>query len=94
MLVSMISPDYDLDVRGARRFEEELLALRVDSGEVVVDLSGVNFVASSGLRVLLKASQGFAARGVVLVIAGANVEVSDVFKMSGFDRIMTIRNNV
>ena len=95
MLVSMISPDYDLDVRGARRFEEELLALRVgDSGEVVVDLSGVNFVASSGLRVLLKASQGFAARGVVLVIAGANVEVSDVFRMSGFDRIMTIRNNV
>ena len=94
---SALSPDYNLDVVGARKFESELLAATIDGErsnvpiEFVVDLSGVNFVASSGLRVLLKATQRLSTQGVTLVISGATPEVSDVFRMSGFNSIMTIR---
>ena len=90
---SALSPDYNLDVVGARKFESELLAATSDGDEFVVDLSGVRFVASSGLRVLLKSAQRLSKSGVTLVVSGASPEVSDVFRMSGFDSIMTIRNN-
>lgn len=82
-----LAPDWNLDVAGARRLEAAIEPL---DGKVAVNLSGVAFVASSGLRVLLKHAQRLKSEGGELRVCGANRTVSDVFRMSGFDSIIAI----
>ena len=88
--MTTLNPDYSLDVAGAKRLEDELAAVDA-KGEVVVDLSAVAFVASSGLRVMLKYGQNFDKQGAKLVLSGANDSVREVLTMSGFDTILEVR---
>jgi anti-sigma B factor antagonist len=83
----VFAPSWNLDVAGARRLEEAIKSLE---GAVVIDLSGVAFVASSGLRVLLKQAQRLKFEGGELRVCGADKTVTEVFKMSGFDKIIAI----
>ena len=88
--MEVVAPSWNLDVAGAHRLEEVIGPL---DGVVVVDLSDVAFVASSGLRVLLKHAQRLKSAGGGLRLCGANQTVSDVFRMSGFDSIIEIHAN-
>lgn len=83
----VVKPTWNLDVAGAQRLEEVIEPL---DGIVLVDLSDVAFVASSGLRVLLKHAQRLKSGGGALRLCGANDMVNDVFRMSGFDSIIEI----
>lgn len=88
--MSTITIDWNLDVPGALRLDG-LLDDEPATDECVVNLSAVAFVASSGLRVLLKHGQRLDAGGGELVIEGATDVVMEVFTMSGFADILTIR---
>jgi anti-anti-sigma factor len=83
----VVKPTWNLDVAGAQRLEEVIQPL---DGMVLVDLSAVAFVASSGLRVLLKHAQRLKNGAGALRLCGANDTVNDVFRMSGFDSIIEI----
>lgn len=85
--MTVIVPDWNLDVAGAQRLEKELESTE---GVVLVDLQNVSFVASSGLRVLLKHAQRLPTGGGELRLCSANATVSDVFQMSGFDTILAV----
>lgn len=89
--MTTLSPSYNLDVAGAAKLEKELTHAQATDGEVVVDLSDVKFVASSGLRVLLKSAQALSRQDAVLVVSGANDTVLEVLRMSGFDKLLTVR---
>jgi anti-anti-sigma factor len=79
-------PQYALDVAGAQRLEAELDDM---SGDVVVNLEACNFVASSGLRILLKAAQRLSTGGS-LTVTNANDTILEVFRISGFASVITI----
>ena len=85
-----IGPDYNLDVAGAQRLEEELGLAELGGERFVVDLKAVAFVASSGLRVILKWAQAFDAKGCKLVLTNANETVREVLKISGFDTLLSV----
>lgn len=57
---------------------------------VVLDLSGVEYLSSAGLRVLLAGSKSLEGRSGKLLLAGPAAPVLQVLKMSGFDRILPI----
>jgi len=86
-----VTPDFNLDVVGAQELDKMLDEVNPADGECVVDLTGVAFVASSGLRVLLKQAQRLDVGGGKLVVTHASEVITDVFQMSGFDQIITIR---
>jgi len=69
---------------------------RINSGEkhLLLDLSGVEFMSSAGLRVILGALKALRKQGGNLDIAGAQAGVERVLKMSGFSRILKIYDNV
>lgn len=75
-----------LDAGGVEQFKDALtpLAENADNMRVVVDFSGVTFIASSGLRVVLQAVKSMKPRGAVLYAAGMNDLVASVFKTMGF----------
>jgi anti-anti-sigma factor len=89
--MTTIHPDYNLDVVGAGKLERELLHAQPEGSEVVVDLAKVKFLASSGLRVLLKSAQRFSRDDVTLVVENASKTVTEVLHMSGFDNLITVR---
>ncbi|MFT4625288.1 MAG: anti-sigma B factor antagonist [Myxococcota bacterium] len=74
-----------LDTTTSVPAEAALVAL-IESAAVahVVDLSGVSFVASSGLRVLLKTVKALKRRKCKLHLAGMTPGVHEVFTVSGF----------
>lgn len=84
--------DWKLDVSGAGKLEKKMItAVPEPNGELIIDLSDCSFVASSGLRVLLKKAQQLSRDGGDLVVTGANPTVLEVLKVSGFDRVITVR---
>jgi anti-anti-sigma factor len=64
----------------------------IDEGatKILLNLSGVDFVASTGLRVILAAGKKLMAVGGKLVICGLNPTVKEVFRMSGFSQMFAV----
>jgi anti-anti-sigma factor len=60
------------------------------SGKFLVDFSDVPFIASTGLRILLKMAQTIKAGGGVLYLCSLNDIVREVFEISGFDSIFNV----
>ncbi len=59
------------------------------SGNVVLDLSGLQYVSSAGLSSILGAAKSAQARGGRLAIAGLRGLVKEVFAISGFETVLS-----
>jgi anti-sigma B factor antagonist len=57
---------------------------------VVVDLSGVGFIASLGMRLLISSARNARAKQGVMVLFGAADMVRDVLEQMAIDQIMPI----
>jgi len=57
---------------------------------VVVDLSGVGFIASLGMRLLISSARNAKAKNGVMVLFGATTMVHDVLEQMAIDQIMPI----
>jgi anti-anti-sigma factor len=89
------TPHGRIDASNAGKSESELLALIDQSGpSVILDLTHLSYVSSAGLRVMLVGAKRAKAAGGKAVIAGAQAAVADVLRMSGFDRIIPLADDV
>jgi len=77
--------DYvEADEAGARM----LAALDGTVDRAVVDLSGVAFMGSAGVRILIQASKRLAKSGGVLSVTGSSATVRRVFSTIGLDELI------
>ena len=60
-----------------------------ENNNLVLDLKGVEYISSAGLRVLLGAQKKMQKKGSMKVI-NVREEVMEVFEMTGFADILTI----
>jgi serine/threonine-protein kinase RsbW len=67
----------------------EALAPHIHEGQrlLIVDMSGVNFITSNGIKVLVMAYKQMRALGGNMVLAALSNRVSDVFAIVGLDKI-------
>ena len=65
-------------------------ALDGTSGRVVLDCSGLDYISSAGLGVLLKTQKRLMAGGGQLRLTRVNRHIRDIFQYSGFDKILEI----
>ena len=87
----LVRVDEKLDVVASKAFEAELLAkLEAADSVLYVDFAGCPYVSSAGLRAVLIAAKTARKAEKRLVLAGMNPIVREVFKVSGFDRMLTI----
>ena len=65
---------------------EKHVASRLDAGErrLVVDLAGVEYISSAGLRVLLMAAKRLKEPPAALVLCGLGPSVRTVLELAGF----------
>ena len=64
--------------------------LPVGSGQVDVDLGGVTFIDSSGLRILIALSDQAAADGRKVVVSGASSPVRRLFEITGLEELFGV----
>lgn len=59
-------------------------------GEFVIDMSGLEYISSAGLGVLLKKHKELAGRGGALTLVQVTNHIADILKYSGFDKLFVI----
>jgi anti-sigma B factor antagonist len=79
-----------LDVAGASSIELKFSATAGARKAVVVDLSGVSFVASMGMRLLLLVGKTMAARGGKMALLSPVPDVASVLRTAGIDTVIPI----
>lgn len=72
-----------LDIQGAEMISIPLATLSGSKTNIVIDMSGVNFIASIGIRHLMAATKTLSRRGGRLVLLKPTAPVLEVLKTSG-----------
>ena len=75
----------EMDTVAAIEAEEVLKPLYQSEGkDVIIDCTKLEYIASSGLRILLSILKGAKATGSKVVMKGVNDDIKNVFKLTGF----------
>ncbi|MBR7031266.1 MAG: STAS domain-containing protein [Prevotella sp.] len=75
----------EMDTAAALEAEEVLKPLYQSNGkDVIIDCTNLEYIASSGLRILLSILKGAKASGSKVVMRGVNDDIMNVFKLTGF----------
>jgi len=75
----------EMDTIAATEAEEVLKPLYASDGkDVVIDCKDLEYIASSGLRILLSILKGAKASGSKVVMRGVNDDIKNVFQLTGF----------
>jgi len=75
----------EMDTAAAVEVEEVLKPLYQSNGkDVIIDCKNLEYIASSGLRILLSILKGAKASGSKVVLRGVNDDIKNVFKLTGF----------
>ena len=69
-------------------------SLNQGSGAIIVDLAGVEYISSSGLRILLMLSKAMAKQQRTLRLCNLSPFVAEVFEISNFSAMFAIYDNI
>ncbi|WP_407392677.1 STAS domain-containing protein [Methanobrevibacter sp.] len=58
---------------------------------LVMDFNDVEYISSAGLRVLIATQKKLKPENIPFIIKNVNDSVSEIFRMSGFDKILKIK---
>jgi anti-sigma B factor antagonist len=89
--VVILSLSGKLDATTAKTFEDKILAA-INSGaqRLAVDLSQLDYVSSSGLRVFLLAAKQLQGTQGKIVLCALKDHVRQVFDLAGFSSVLSI----
>lgn len=80
-----------MDSPGVDRIETRFTAaVAAGHRDAVVDLSGVSFLASLGIRMLISSARAMAGKGHRMAVFGANEMVQDVLDSVALDQIIPV----
>lgn len=81
----------DLDTIATTEQADELQqVLALADQAIVIDGTELDYISSAGLRFLMQLKRETEAKGGKVLISNLNADVSDIFRMSGFNNIFTI----
>jgi anti-anti-sigma factor len=92
--ITKVVLDGRLDIEGAAGVDLEMNIISGSKKAVLVDLQGVSFLASMGLRALLIPARNIKRRGGKIVLFGPNAMVEKVLKTSGVDTMIPIYHDL
>jgi len=87
LLVKLTGP---LDIAGAGEIDMPFSLISGKYNKVIVDLAGVTFLASIGIRVLVKAARAVGSRKGRLVVFSPTQDARKVLRSTGIDTIIPV----
>lgn len=83
-----------LDLKGTDEISQRFTALTAtDDSAVLVDMSGVEFIASIGMRLLLSCAKAKDQRGGRMVLTAPQPLVREALEMAGIDTLIPIHTD-
>ena len=84
-----------LDAPGAMTVEDQFKdRLREHTDRVILDMSGLDYMSSYGLRMILMAAKGLHDKGGGLYLAAPTSRVMDVIRLAGYDTMFPVYETV
>ena len=80
------------DALAAQALEEALDAATMVSTKIAVDVSGLDYISSAGLRSLLQGARAAQTRNCEFVVCGPREGVKTVFDISGMQHALRIED--
>lgn len=91
--IKIIALEGQLDIAGSDITRDEVLKL-MDGKPLIISMSKVPYVSSSGLRALLIIAKTAKAKNIKLIYAETIPEVMDVLQMTGFKKFLTCATTI
>ena len=93
--IAVVSIEGSLDTNTSKEADDQLTKL-VDEGRVklLIDLTNLDYISSSGLRILLATSKKLKPLKGEMRICGLNETVNEVFEISGFTMIFNVLKTI
>ena len=80
-----------IDGMTAKDFEVQVIEAVTNPGSVLIcDFSGVSYISSAGLRSVLIIAKRFSTNNGMFFICGHTGPVAEVFRVSGFERVISM----
>ncbi|MBQ7160300.1 MAG: STAS domain-containing protein [Clostridia bacterium] len=86
---AVVNPQGRLDTTTAPELESALKEIIPGTSELVLDLEGLEYISSAGLRVLLSAQKAMNKQGS-MKLCHVNDTITEIFDVTGFSDILTI----
>jgi anti-anti-sigma factor len=80
-----------LETIAAPKLQEELIPEFDNYTNVEIDCSGIKYISSSGLRILLMAEKTAKLKKASMVLINVTSDVAEILDMTGFNSILTVR---
>ena len=87
--VKYIVLEGELDTLSSQNLEDQMDSLLSDTENIVVDLAGVGYITSAGLRILLQMQKDMMKKGTMKIIH-VSEDLMEIFEVTGFNEILTI----
>ena len=85
--------DGEFDTAAAMEVEESLKALTESEGkDIIIDCTDLEYIASSGLRILLSILKKAKSQGSTVTLRNVNEVIRDVFELTGFIKLFDFEN--
>jgi anti-sigma B factor antagonist len=92
--ITVIGVMGDLDSRSAPSVQEQVLPSLPKDGRILLDLSGVSFVSSAGLRTMLLIYRQAQALNSSVALVGLSGEIRGVLSATGFLGFFVVADNL
>lgn len=89
---TLVSLNGRLDTTNANLFQQDIAPLMEgENPDIEIDCAGMEYTSSQGLRLFLMLQKSVIARNGNLVLCNMRPQVREVFDITGFSNIITIR---
>ena len=88
--IALVVLEGRFDIAGAAAVDLRFSALAGSASALAVDMGGVTFLASMGVRTLMLTAKTMLRRGARIVVFGAGENVEKVLRATGFDEIVSL----
>jgi len=79
-----------IDTVNSPDFENEINDELGKFDSLIIDFSNLEYISSAGLRVLIATQKKLKPENIPMTIKNANDTIKEIFRMSGFDKILKI----
>jgi stage II sporulation protein AA (anti-sigma F factor antagonist) len=83
--------DGRVDSTNASTFQDELTAATDGNDHsVILDLGGLSYISSAGLRVILLVAKTLQTKGARFAVCSPSDQIREIFEISGFSQIIPV----
>jgi anti-sigma B factor antagonist len=92
--VTLVEMAGDIDSNTAPQAQERILPLVQPAAKILLEMSGIDYMSSAGLRMLLSMYRQVSRQNGSIVLVGLAEEIKDTMSVTGFLNFFTIRDTV